>query len=366
MVIKKKIWKEYFDIVASGKKNFELRLIDFNVKEGDVLVLEEWDSKIKKYTGRKIEKKVGYVLKFKIDDFGQGKEIKEKGLQVISLKNPLKKFGKMIFGKYVLDFKKTIIMGVLNVTPDSFSDGGDFLSLENAVAHAKKMVQEGADIIDVGGESSKPKSEPISIEEELRRVKTVIEKLSKEIKVPISIDTYKPEVAEMCIKAGASIINDITGLGNSDMVKIAVKYKTPVVIMHMQGTPKNMQDSPRYKNVVEDVAKFFEERISIAKKAGIKNIIIDPGIGFGKTIKNNLEIIKRLEEFSFFGCPILVGTSRKSFIGKINKIENPKDRLSGSIASMCLVIKNGANIVRVHDVKECKRAVEVVDAINAE
>lgn len=274
-----------------------------------------------------------------------------------------KKLSKMVFGKNVLNFDRTIVAGILNVTPDSFSDGGDFFSLDKAVERAKIMENEGADIIDIGGESSKPNSEPVSIEEELRRVKPIIEKLTKEINVPISIDTYKPEVAEQCIKAGASIINDITGLENLKMAELAAKYKVPVIIMHMQGTPRNMQDNPKYKDVVSDICIFFKERIAKAKKAGIKNIIIDPGIGFGKTLENNLEIIKRLEEFSYFKCPIMVGTSRKSFIGKINKIDNPKDRLSGSIASMTVAIINGANIVRVHDVKECRRAVQIIDSI---
>ena len=270
---------------------------------------------------------------------------------------------RMIFGKNILNFNKTIIMGVLNATPDSFSDGGDFFSLENAIVHAKNMVKDGADIIDVGGESSKPGAKQISIEEELKRVKPIIEKLVKEINIPISIDTYKPKVAEECIKAGASMINDITGLKNLKMVKVAAKYKVPVIIMHMQGEPKNMQDNPKYKDVVLDVYEFFKERIAVAKKYKIKNIILDPGIGFGKTLEGNLKLIKRLSEFSSFWLPLLVGSSRKSFIGKINKIDNPKDRLAGSIASMTAAIINGANIVRVHDVKESKEAAQVIDAI---
>ncbi len=257
--------------------------------------------------------------------------------------------------------KKTLIMGVLNVTPDSFSDGGDFFNLKDAVAQAKKMVKEGADIIDVGGESSKPNAKPVSAQEELKRVLPVLKKLSKIIKVPISIDTYKPEVAEECLKAGAGIVNDITGLENPAMVKVAAKYKVPVIIMHMQGRPQTMQKNPKYKNVVKDVYKFFQRRISVARKAGIKNIILDPGIGFGKTTQHNIELIKNLDYFVSLRCPIMIGVSRKSFLGKINNIENPKDRLLESIAAMSVAIINGASIVRVHNVAESKRVVSIVD-----
>ncbi|MCX6722093.1 MAG: dihydropteroate synthase [Candidatus Staskawiczbacteria bacterium] len=270
---------------------------------------------------------------------------------------------KMVFGKYVLDLKKTLIMGVLNITPDSFSDGGEFLNIGLAIKQAKKMVEEGADIIDIGGESSRPGSNPVFIKEELKRVLPVIKLLAKEIKVPISIDTYKPEVAEICLKAGASIVNDITGLRDKKMVELVAKTKCPVVIMHMKGSPKDMQKNPKYKDVVEDVAKFFKEKISMAKEAGIKNIILDPGIGFGKTVEDNLKLIKGLKIFLKFSCPIMVGSSRKSFIGKINKTDNPKNRVEGTIASICYSIINGASIVRVHDIKQCKKAVEIIDAI---
>ncbi|MEK6949125.1 MAG: dihydropteroate synthase, partial [Nanoarchaeota archaeon] len=184
-------------------------------------------------------------------------------------------------GKYELKFNRTLIMGILNVTPDSFSDGNLFLSPNKAINHAKQMVKEGADIIDVGGESSRPGSEPVSEEEELRRVSQIIKKLAKEINVPISIDTYKPKVAEECIKLGASIINDINGLRNEEMIKVAAKYKVPAVIMHMKGTPKNMQQNTVYNNVVKEIKEFLSDKIKEAKKAGINDIIIDPGIGFG-------------------------------------------------------------------------------------
>ena len=268
----------------------------------------------------------------------------------------------MKLGKYILDFRRTLIMGILNATPDSFSDGGLFVDADKAVNHAKQMVNDGADIIDVGGESSRPGSEPVSEEEELRRVKPVIKRLVKEVNVPISIDTYKPKVAEECIKSGAHLVNDITGLRNKKMIKVAAKYKVPVVIMHMKGMPKCMQQNPVYKDVVKEIKDFLGERASEAKKAGILEVIIDPGIGFGKTTEHNLQILKRLNEFKSLGCPILSGPSRKSFIGNITGLPVDK-RLEGTLAAVSIAVMNGANIVRVHDVKECKRAVQIADAI---
>ncbi|MEK6876740.1 MAG: dihydropteroate synthase [Nanoarchaeota archaeon] len=265
-------------------------------------------------------------------------------------------------GKYELKFDRTLVMGILNVTPDSFYDGKLFFNPDKAIEHAKQMVKDGADIIDVGGESSRPGSEPVSKEEELRRVSPIIKKLKDEIKVPISIDTYKPKVAEECIKLGASIINDINGLRNEEMIKVAAKYKVPVVIMHMKGTPKTMQHNPVYKDVIEEIKEFFSQQIKKAKKAGIKDIIIDPGIGFGKTAEHNLQILKNLSEFKELNCPILVGTSRKSFIGNITGLP-VNERLEGTLAAISIAIINGANIVRVHDVKECKRAAMVADAV---
>ena len=253
-------------------------------------------------------------------------------------------------------------MGILNVTPDSFSDGNLFFDAGKAINHARQMVKDGADIIDVGGESSRPGSEPVSEDEELRRVSQIIKKLKDEIKVPISIDTYKPKVAEECIKLGASIINDINGLRNEEMIKVAAKYKVPVIIMHMKGNPKTMQKNPEYEDVVKEIKQFLAQQIKKAKKAGINDIIIDPGIGFGKTTEHNLEILKNLNKFKELNCPILVGPSRKSFIGNITGLP-VNERLEGTIAAISIAIMNGANIVRVHDVKECKRAVMVADAI---
>jgi|SRR3989338_2236623 len=265
-------------------------------------------------------------------------------------------------GKFELKFNRTLVMGILNVTPDSFSDGNLFLDSNEAIKHAKQMVKDGADIIDIGGESSRPGSEPVSEEEELRRVSQIIKKLKDEIKIPISIDTYKPKVAEECIKLGASIINDINGLRNEGMVKVAAKYKVPVVIMHMKGNPKTMQENPVYKDVVKEIKEFFSQQTKKARKAGIKDIIIDPGIGFGKTTEHNLKILKNLNKFKELKCPILVGPSRKSFIGNITRLQ-VNERLEGTIAAISIAIMNGANIVRVHDVKECKRAAMVADAV---
>ena len=256
---------------------------------------------------------------------------------------------------------KTKIMGILNVTPDSFSDGGEYLDTQKAVAQAKQMVADGADIIDIGGESSRPGAEPVSAQVELSRVEPVIKALVKKIKVPISIDTYKPAVADVCLKLGASIVNDITGI-DDEMREVAAKHKATVIIMHMQNNPKVMQKNIVYKNIIQDVKQFLKTRVEKARQAGIKNIIVDPGIGFGKTVENNLEIIKNLNEFKSLNCPILIGTSRKSFIGAITG-QTENNRLAGTIASSVASIINGANIVRVHDVKEFAQAVTVIDNI---
>jgi len=272
------------------------------------------------------------------------------------------KFSPIVCKDYTLRFEKTLIMGILNVTPDSFSDGGLFADIDTAVAHGKKMVSEGADVIDVGGESSRPGSAPLSEKEELDRILPVVTRLLDEVSVPISIDTYKPLVADACLKAGAHLINDITGLTNPEMRKVAVKHNIPVVLMHMRGTPKTMQQNPVYQDLLGEITAFFQEQIATARKAGIQNIIIDPGIGFGKTVEHNLQILKHLGEFKSLGCPILVGPSRKSFIGMITGL-SVKERLDGTLAAIIVAVMSGANMVRVHDVNECKRAVQVADAI---
>lgn len=260
--------------------------------------------------------------------------------------------------EFKLSFSKPLIMGILNVTPDSFSDGGKFLHVDQAVAHAEQMVREGADIIDIGGESSRPGSEPVCQAEELRRVIPVIEALAQKISLPLSIDTYKSGVAQRAVEAGARMINDITGLRDHQMIKVAAQYQVPVIIMHMRGVPKTMQKNPVYNDVIEDIKQFFQQQIQAAELAGIKQIILDPGLGFGKTLEHNLAILHRLAEFKDLGKPLLVGPSRKSFLGG-----QVHDRLAGTLAAVAIAIYNGAYIVRVHDVKECKQALEVVYAV---
>lgn len=273
---------------------------------------------------------------------------------------------KLKFPKRILDLSvRTHLMGVLNVTPDSFSDGGEFLKVENAVRRGIKMAEEGADIIDIGGESTRPGSDSVTIEEELSRVIPVIEALLKEIDIPISIDTYKSEVAKRALEAGAEMINDISALRfDPKMKEVIAEYQVPVVLMHIKGTPKNMQENPYYDDVIKEIIEYLKESIQLARDAGIReeNIIIDPGIGFGKRLEDNLNILKNLKKFSILNCPILVGPSRKSFIGRI--LDLPVDeRLEGSLAALAVAIMNGANIVRVHDVKESKRVAGLVDAI---
>lgn len=264
---------------------------------------------------------------------------------------------------------KTHVMGILNITPDSFSDGGLFYEPERALEHALKMVEDGADIVDIGGESTRPGSEPVPEEEEIRRVVPVIKRLSAQIKVPISIDTYKSRVARAAIEAGASIVNDISGLRfDPEMKKVVAEYKVPVVIMHIKGTPKTMQLNPTYEALIPEIMDYLREGIMIAKEAGIPEelIIIDPGIGFGKTFEHNLEIINNLSEFTYLERPILVGPSRKAFIGKILGDVPPLMRFEGTLAAVAISAYNGANIVRVHDVPETVKVLKVVDAIRKE
>lgn len=255
--------------------------------------------------------------------------------------------------------KKTYIMGILNITPDSFSDGGEFISMENAIIHAKNMLAEGADIIDIGGESSRPGHTRITTEEELNRVIPIIKKLRKETNAIISLDTIRAEVAEEGIKNGVNILNDIWGLqGNPDMAYVAAKYHTPIVLMH------NQNGTEYKKDIVLEIKDFFKKSLEIAIKAGInsKNIILDPGIGFGKTAEQNIYLLNRIREIKELGYPILLGTSRKSTIGKILDLP-PKERVEGTIATNVIGITQGVDIVRVHDIKENIRATKVADAI---
>lgn len=245
------------------------------------------------------------------------------------------------------------LMGILNVTPDSFSDGGHYRNTTAAVQHALQMVQDGASVIDVGGESSRPGAKPVLVREELKRVLPVIKAIRKKSRIPISIDTYKPEVAEVALEAGASWVNDITGLQNPDIRRIVAKYRCRVVIMHMLGQPQTMQLQPHYHDVIREINQFFQTQILLARRAGIqkKNIILDPGIGFGKTVAHNLAILHRLPEFKKLGYPILVGASRKSFIGKLTGAD-VAHRLPGTLAAHAIAVANGAAWLRVHDVAE--------------
>ncbi len=261
---------------------------------------------------------------------------------------------------------RTQVMGILNATPDSFSDGGRFADLETAVSHAREMAAAGADIIDIGGESTRPGSEPLAEKEELRRIIPLIERLSKELTVPISVDTYKASVAKKALDAGASIVNDISGLRFSpDMAKVVADYGAAVVIMHIKGTPRSMQQNPVYDDVLGEVLAYLEEGIAIAERAGVdrEKTLIDPGIGFGKTLGHNLTILNRLDGFRALGRPIVLGTSRKKFIGTVLDIAVPEQRIEGTAATVALGIERGAKIVRVHDVARMTQVVRMADAI---
>ncbi len=261
---------------------------------------------------------------------------------------------------------QTRIMGILNVTPDSFSDGGLFADAGKAVSHAHDMVTAGADIIDIGGESTRPGSEPLTEKEELRRILPIIELLSKELTVPISVDTYKASVAIKALDAGASIVNDISGLRFSpDMAKVVADYGAAVIIMHIKGTPRNMQKNPVYDDVIGEIMAYLEEGIVIAERAGVDRdkTLIDPGIGFGKTLEHNLVILNRLDEFRSIGRPIVLGTSRKKFIGTVLDIPVPEQRVEGTAATVAIGIERGASVVRVHDVAHMARIVRMTDAL---
>jgi dihydropteroate synthase len=280
----------------------------------------------------------------------------------------------LAWGKHRLDFgKRTFIMGVLNVTPDSFSDGGKFFTLDDAIAQGYKLFEDGADILDIGGESTRPFSNPVSEEEEILRVVPVIETLSKRIPIPISIDTTKAGVAEQAIKAGASMINDVSSLSfDPKMANVAVDYGVPVILMHMLGNPKTMQIEPFYDDIIGEIKTFLENAIDRAENKGISRlkIIIDPGIGFGKTVGHNLLLIQRLHEFKALKVPIMIGTSRKAFIRNILK-DNAAQEInadsvmveSGTQASVAAAILNGAHIIRVHDVANTRVTVKIIDAI---
>ncbi|MVT14141.1 MAG: dihydropteroate synthase [Euryarchaeota archaeon] len=262
-----------------------------------------------------------------------------------------------------LDLSKVRIMGILNVTPDSFSDGGMYMKRERALEHAKKIVEEGADIIDIGAESTRPGSRPIDSKEEISRLSPVIDDITS-LPVPVSVDTYKPDVAEFALEHGAKIINDIYGLGKEGMLDVVKRYNAGIIIMHMKGEPSTMQQNPTYENVTSEIIYFLRERTLYAIGNGIRkeNIAIDPGIGFGKRIEHNIKILRELQSFKSLGFPIVVGVSRKGFIGEILG-KDVNERLIGSIASALFAITNGASVIRAHDVKETKEAIRMLEAL---
>lgn len=267
----------------------------------------------------------------------------------------------LTLGNLVLN-GKCHVMGILNVTPDSFYDGGLHFDLADTQKRVDSMVKEGVEIIDIGGESTRPGSKPVTIEEELERVIPAIKYIAENYDVPISIDTQKAEVAKEAIEAGAHIVNDVGGLRNEDMISVVSEMNVPIIMMHMQGTPENMQKNPQYGDVVEEIKEWLEERISAAEKAGIKrsNIIVDPGIGFGKNLKHNLELLGRLSEFKGMAGGVLLGASRKSFIAMMTGNEKG-DRLTGSLSAAIMGVTGGVDILRVHDVKETLSAVKAVN-----
>ena len=332
-------------------------VVEGSVPKSDVILLGNAD-KIKK-----LIKKLEHQTIFGLPDI---KKDLENFLKQVSNKKP-----KTIrFGEKEFVLNSTKIMGILNVTPDSFSDGNLFFSPQKAVEHALRMIENGADIIDIGGESSRPGAKKISAEEELNRIIPVISRLREKSDIPISVDTYKAEVAKRAISAGASMINDISALRfDKQMVEVLQKNENiPVILMHMQGTPETMQQNPFYEDTVDEILEFFRERIDFCVEHGISKdrIIIDPGIGFGKRQSDNLIILKKISEFRCFGVPVLVGASRKSFIGKIYE-SSPESRLEGSLAVTAIAHENDVEMIRVHDVEEHKKFLKVLQTIrNAE
>jgi dihydropteroate synthase len=265
-----------------------------------------------------------------------------------------------------LDFSSgCLVMGILNITPDSFSDGGLYYSAEEAIGHGLEMVKDGASILDIGPESTRPGAAPVEASEQIRRAVPVIESLRKQTDIPISIDTFNPDVAQAAVAAGANIINDITALSNPKMARLAVEKQVPVILMHMLGTPATMQNNPQYGDVAKEVLKYLIERAQYAQKIGIpkERIFIDPGIGFGKTTEHNLLLLNHLEELTQTDYRVLVGTSRKRFIGQITGGNIPAGRIFGTAATVALAVQKGASIIRVHDVAEMVDAVKVVNAV---
>jgi len=269
-------------------------------------------------------------------------------------------------GRRLVFGERTLVMGIINATPDSFSGNGVYKDVEAALRRAEQMVEAGADILDVGGESTRPGADPVPEEEERERVIPVVEAIVKRFDVPVSVDTYKARVAEEALDRGAWMVNDVTALrGDGRMAEVVARHRAPLVLMHMKGTPKTMQENPQYDDVVAEQFEFFRERIAAAVEAGIEEgkILIDPGIGFGKRLEHNIEILRRLREYRSLGRPVLVGPSRKSFIGMILGGLPPEERLEGTLAVLALAVARGADVLRVHDVKEAVRAIRVAEAL---
>ena len=259
------------------------------------------------------------------------------------------------------------VMGIVNVTPDSFADGGEHATVESAIAHGVKLAEEGADALDIGGESTRPGADGVSLEEELRRVLPVIEALAKRVPIPIGIDTSKPEVMRAAVAAGAGMINDVYALRREGALDAAAELGVPVVLMHMQGEPRTMQANPQYDDVVAEVHRFLAERIFAAEMAGIakKRIVVDPGFGFGKNVQHNLQLLAQLRRFTELGVPVLAGMSRKKTIGELTGRDDPRERVFGSVAAHLIAAQNGAAILRVHDVAATLDALKVWNAVAA-
>ena len=267
----------------------------------------------------------------------------------------------------ILRLDRPRVMGIVNVTPDSFSDGGAHDAVDAAVAHGLRLVAEGADLLDIGGESTRPGAGEVPVDEELRRVMPVIERLAAQVEVPISIDTSKPEVMRAAVAAGAGMINDVLALRREGALEAASALGVPVVLMHMQGEPRSMQDAPDYDDVVAEVHRFLTERIFVAEMAGIakRNIVADPGFGFGKSTRHNLQLLAQLQRFTELGVPVLAGLSRKKTIGELTGQDDPRDRVSGSVAAHLIAAQHGALLLRVHDVAATVAALKVWNAVAA-
>ncbi len=270
-------------------------------------------------------------------------------------------------GGRIVRLDRARVMGIVNVTPDSFSDGGQHDTLEAAVAHGLRLAEEGADILDIGGESTRPGAADVSVEEELRRTIPVITRLAKETSLPISIDTSKPEVMRAAVEAGAGMINDVYGLRREGALETAAALGVPVVLMHMKGEPRSMQEAPHYDDVVGEVHRFLTERIFVAEMAGVqkKHIVVDPGFGFGKDASHNLVLLAQLDRFSELGVPVLAGLSRKRSIGQLTGREVPAERVHGSVAAHLIAAQRGAKLLRVHDVAATVDALKVWEAVAA-